>query len=130
MNPLWVLESDCLQVPVGPIYPLWLSLEDDLLHLAELASLDDFYLRLFNILIYLFLWLLKELVIIKESLLPVEGSSRISAFHKLFDKPLEHWENLAIVKTLNLMRSNQERAFHFFAGHLNLFRQLYFLTHG
>ena len=130
MNPLWVLKSDCLQVPIGPIHPFWLSLEDNLFHLVKLASLYDFYLRLFNILIDLFLWLFKELVVIKESLLPVESCPRISTLHKLFYQPLENWENLSVVKTLNLMCSDQERTLHFFAGHLNLFRQLNFLTHG
>lgn len=130
MDTLWILESNSLKVSVCPINSLRLAIKDDPLHLVELISLSDIDLRLFEILIDLLLRLFKELIVIKKALLSIECSSSISALHELFDQPLKDWEDLIVIKTLDLMCCDNEWTLHFFACQLNFLREFNLLSHG
>jgi hypothetical protein len=129
MDTLWVLKSHSLQVSISPVDPPRLAIEDDLLHLVEFTARDNLWFLL-NLLIDLVLWLFKKLVIVEESLLSIKSSPRISAFHELLDKPLEHWINLSIIQTLDLMCRNCKGALHLSTGCLNFLGELDFLAHG
>lgn len=103
MNTLWIMEVDDLNVFVGFIKSFGLVLEDDAFSIREINCILSILLLLdFHGLKIRLILPLEHPVIVQQTLLSSNLSTRVSVFHKLFDKPLHYWKTLGVIETLNL----------------------------
>lgn len=98
MDPLGIMIRNLLNICIGLKKSPGFAIEDGSLRIGEV---DSTCLRIdLRLLGDLWVWLLLPLeqpVIIQKTLFSIDDGSHISAFHQLFDEPLDDWETSVVI---------------------------------